>query len=461
MLLYQYAEGAKMLVLIYAINHIIEAVLMYYYATKLYGHARTPIREFTGTVLCYSAMFLIFLKHIVWLNVLSNLLFPAILILYLTKCRLWNACFNSILFLNALLISEQIFMLITNTLLWGYGMIATQNKKTMIITTWVEKLFFIILILTIVRIRKHRLNDAFYPMKMNISILAIVLLCLFALFTLQDIETYIKLTRIQSILVILSGITVFLITLITVWIFDESQRRHKHLMELQLQGQLYSDAISYNKAILEHDNEQRIMIHDIRNHLTSLNLINTDPQNQKVSDYISGLLDSPALNKKTVYTQNTILSILINRYKQRCEDYNIPFFIDITNASLDFMTPEDTTSLFCNIMDNALDAASLSDTKQNGISVLIKNSETSGTTIFSVENDCQNEPNLSSDGIPISTKADPEKHGWGMKSIKTLATKSRGEFITSYDPQNKIFNITVILGSIAPDQTLNNLERRI
>ena len=447
-----------MLILMYIINHIIEGSTLYYYTTKLYGHARTPIKELLGTVLCYTIMFVIFLRHFVWINVLSNLLFPAILIFYLTKCRIWNACFNSVLFLNTLLVSEQIFMLLTNTILWGYGLIATENLKTMFLATWIEKIFFILLILFIVRIRRNRLRTEYYPMKMNISILAIVLLCLFTLFTLQEIETYIKLSHLQSALVILCGIIVFAITIITVWIFDESQRRHKRLMELQLQDQLYADAINFNKAILEHDKEQSVMIHDIKNHLSALEMINHDPYNERINSYISNLLDSPALSHKTVYTRNTILNILINRYKQRCSDRRIPFFVDVVNASLDFMTPADITSLFCNIMDNALEAELLFKTNQTGISVLIKNSEVSGITILTVENDCHREPHYSPDGVPVSLKKESGKHGWGMKSIQAITTKYGGDFITSFNSTKARFSITVLLGSSIPE---NNINERI
>ena len=64
---------------------------------------------------------------------------------------------------------------------------------------------------------------------------------------------------------------------------------------MQLQLQKEHDSAEYYKMLIAQNENQRILIHDMKKHLQSIALLNEENQNEKISAYIDQLMHSSDL----------------------------------------------------------------------------------------------------------------------------------------------------------------------
>lgn len=98
------------------------------------------------------------------------------------------------------------------------------------------------------------------------------------------------------------------------------------------------------------------ILHDVGKHIRSIEeLYNAGMQEQAIqyTKEINGIL-KPLIPVE--YSDNAMFNILLTDKKQNAEGQGIQFWIDIANASMDFMDPVDVTTLFGNLLENAIEA---------------------------------------------------------------------------------------------------------
>ena len=61
---------------------------------------------------------------------------------------------------------------------------------------------------------------------------------------------------------------------------------------MQLQLQKEHDSAEYYKMLIAQNENQRILIHDMKKHLQSIALLNEDNENEKIRAYIDQLMHS-------------------------------------------------------------------------------------------------------------------------------------------------------------------------
>lgn len=103
------------------------------------------------------------------------------------------------------------------------------------------------------------------------------------------------------------------------------------------------------------------------------------------------------------------------------------------------MDTTDLFAIFCNAMDNAIEAVQgLQDQDKRMIAVSVW--ERSGLALFQFENYFENRLEMV-DSIPVTTKKDKDFHGFGMKSIQYAVQKYNGQM--SIHTENNIFVLRI------------------
>lgn len=98
-------------------------------------------------------------------------------------------------------------------------------------------------------------------------------------------------------------------------------------------------------------------------------------------------------------------------------------------------------SLFGNIIDNAIDAVMrLDDKEKRNINVIVKN--VNSFVSIEVRNYYSGEIKIDENGLPVTTKADKNYHGFGFKSICMVVEKYGGDIKVSAD--SEIFTLSVM-----------------
>lgn len=133
------------------------------------------------------------------------------------------------------------------------------------------------------------------------------------------------------------------------------------------------------------------------------------------------------------------LDVVVNEKRRVCDDRGIELTIIADGRALNFMNDVDVYSMFGNILDNAIDAVSKfsdPDKKTVSLSVSCRN----GNVIIREDNYCDYRIGFNN-GLPMTTKKNKAKHGYGVKSIAMLAQKYGGAY--SFSVHEEIFSLEI------------------
>lgn len=82
------------------------------------------------------------------------------------------------------------------------------------------------------------------------------------------------------------------------------------LTKLKLEHQHRKDAENYDKLMTQHNENQKILIHDIKNHLQTIYSLNMDKNYKQANSYLSNLLNAPVLTHTYEPTNSHNLNLL-------------------------------------------------------------------------------------------------------------------------------------------------------
>ena len=183
----------------------------------------------------------------------------------------------------------------------------------------------------------------------------------------------------------------------------------------------------------------------MKKHLQSIAALNEQNAPDKVNAYIQQLLLSSDLKETAHVCDNELLNAIMARYKRQCDDMAITFTTDIRSGVLNFMSDSDLTSLFCNLLDNATEAAC--KVPNSYIEVNICKRENTPFVLITVVNSCRINPFLNNNEKLVSTKRDKHAHGFGMKSIQNVCKKYNGDIQMYYSDDSLTFHTVITIRS--------------
>ena len=123
-------------------------------------------------------------------------------------------------------------------------------------------------------------------------------------------------------------------------------------------------------------------------------------------------------------TGNKTLDMVLSEKSYLCRKKNIPLYIMAKDNPLDFIKVADMTSLFGNLLSNAIEyEETVKDEAKRFI--LLKISKKANIILVHMENFCD-EKLVFKDGLPVSTKGDERFHGFGLKSVSYITKKYDG-----------------------------------
>ena len=187
----------------------------------------------------------------------------------------------------------------------------------------------------------------------------------------------------------------------------------------ELTHQFYAD-LEENYA------KSRKVIHDIRNHLQMLEQSQKFAESQGYFEDVHQMLNALGM---TYYTDNRMLNIILNDKLKSLRQEQVT--CQLRGVQLDFLSEMDTTTIFANLLDNALEAAEGSENfelelwgEQIQDFCVIKLSNTTGGTY-----------------VPgLSEKAGHE--GIGLENVQNAVEKYHGTLQTGQNGQ--IFFVTLM-----------------
>jgi len=227
-------------------------------------------------------------------------------------------------------------------------------------------------------------------------------------------------------------------------IYTYSGEKNRRFTDLQLQLQKELDSVSYYKMLLSRDEAQSILIHDIKKHLQAIALLNEQGDKETITSYIEGLAGSPDLQTASRICDHELLNAILCRYMRDCREQNIDFYADIRSDTLNFIAENDLTSLFCNLLDNAIEAAAKH--VNASIQLVVTYMPQAQLTVVTVVNSCRVNP-FQKNGRLVSTKTGSIRHGFGLKSVERIVARYHGNMELYYEQDEHMFHAVITLKS--------------
>lgn len=166
-----------------------------------------------------------------------------------------------------------------------------------------------------------------------------------------------------------------------------------------------------------------------------------DPETMRDIEETISIYDS------IVKTGNQALDIIIAEKSLYCSSNNIFISYMVDGEKLNFMSDTDVYSLFGNLLDNAIQGVLNLEKDKRIIGITIK-AEGKLLSINS-HNYCDGEVQIVN-GLPITSSADTDYHGFGAKSMLLIVEKYSGTI--SFEAKDRIFNLNILFPLAAQEQ---------
>lgn len=427
--------------LLYLCVYIVEGITAWQYCRAAFSLKRPLWIALFATVAAYSATYLLFDVSRIWLNstlfFLANLFLMTVFFSGSVKGKLFHC-----LILTCLMLATETLVEFLLGILFGGSDLYQVSISFLIIFGVLSKLLFFLstkLCLLIAGKTPHGASDAGPTALLfgSFSVATIIILVLMAQVVLvvdlpPKIETYMMF---GSFVLLFSNIFIFVG-------YQQNQKLNQKYLQLQLSQQKDEAETAYFKTLEEQYDQQRVLLHDVRRHLTAIKGLAQNLDAGEVVDYVTSIESLPALQNKVHYCENSMMNVVLSRYKELCQERNIPFSVDVRFKSYSFLAPHDITIIFGNLLENAVEAAQ--EASEPYVELRVDTPQ--GADLFlSITNSCGVPPESDGSDGYLTRKPDKQRHGMGTKSARTVIKKYGGILKQHYDKETGLFHTTVVI----------------
>ena len=184
------------------------------------------------------------------------------------------------------------------------------------------------------------------------------------------------------------------------------------------------------------DNVNR-SVHDLKHALRALEQLPVERRGEFVNDttaYIRGY-------ESLVYSDNEVLNTVLSEKALLCERRGIAFSCTVGTVDVGFVSTPDLYVLLGNVVDNAIEAVErVSDASRRAITLQVQGQ--AGLVLITCDNPFEGELRMSG-GLPMTSKPDVLRHGFGLKSIRLIAEKYGG--VLSVSAEDGVFTAQVAI----------------
>lgn len=425
----------------YFFSFLIEGIVFWNYVSILFVPKYSTKIRFVYLSLGFFILFLFSLHNIFLLNCI---LYITVCFLYLTlfyQTKWYYALFHSTLFEVLTAVCELPAYSILSTFLTSANLRAADFHLKLLFAVISKTLFFAVMSALLLWLKKRQKPFLQYDKSVFFTILIpfIAQIIVLILFAVCDSPS---MTATQNRLITINAFFLLIVNLLIFGLNQYNQKKHLEFTEMQIQLQKEHDSAEYYKMLIAQNENQRILIHDMKKHLQSIALLNEDNQNEKIRAYINQLMQSSDLLEFSKICDHKILNNILCRYKKVCNDLHIAFHADIRSNTTTFLSVSDVTSLFCNMLDNAVEASN--HIKDSYIEITAAQRKHTPFVIITIINSCAGNP-FSPNGELVSSKQNPQAHGFGIKSMEKIIHNYNGNIQMYYDEETSTFHTIIML----------------
>lgn len=282
---------------------------------------------------------------------------------------------------------------------------------------------FIDLLVYFILIRQYEGKSELKERDIRMIVLALVIL-LTVVFLSVLVDNWIFQEKSGIIRNVLCKIYAIFCCTLSIFIAFNLSKQNRILRENEMMENMLHSLREQQKLSKENINIINIKCHDLKYRISKISKIENSKDQR---EYIESIKNAVAIYDNIYQTGNDVLDLVLTEKSLLCNEYNIKLSSMIDGSALNFMNTTDVYALFGNLLDNAIESVMKeSDEEKRIISIQIAR-KSQGYHIH-MDNYC-NENIIFEDGLPITTKLDKAYHGFGVRSVKYIVDKYKGDML--------------------------------
>lgn len=206
--------------------------------------------------------------------------------------------------------------------------------------------------------------------------------------------------------------------------------------ELESERRFYKLNTAYLDVLQHQNDELQMLFHDTKHHYLALSSFSDITE---VKDYIKKIYPDLESKNAIKISNNKMLDLILNKYIVFCNKNSIKFDYEVKTANLEYIDDSELLIILNNILDNAVEAASVS--KEKVVEFSLRN--INNMDLLSVINSCDNPPKHNGNNL-LTTKLNSTNHGFGTRIIKKHAEMNNGKYEWFYDKDECKFHLTIL-----------------
>ncbi|MBS6507928.1 MAG: sensor histidine kinase [Paraclostridium bifermentans] len=217
---------------------------------------------------------------------------------------------------------------------------------------------------------------------------------------------------------------ILIISVLLISIFLNSIKSEKEKAKREIVNEKLDMQYKYYLMVKESQEKMKQVYHDMNNHMENIRSLKNSSED--VNKYIDNIEDEVKNNKNIYNTGNALLDIILYEKSKDCIKNNIDFNVGIDFSKCEFIDMIDISSIFSNLIDNAIEACNKIDDNNIEKYITIKGTFIKNYYVVRCENSKTNKVIIKNNKI-LTSKKDKFLHGIGLYSIKSSIKKYNGE----------------------------------
>ncbi len=272
-----------------------------------------------------------------------------------------------------------------------------------------------------------------------IQYLNFLVLPIFSIFYITTLMMYIQtyLSLEDIILLLVNIISIIVLNIFITNIFQSISKNNELKNQLQLYEQQAEIQYEYYASLESKYKNSRIIIHDIKNHLQTIENLYKLNEHEKAEQYTKNMYNMFDRLGQKYYTSNKVLNIIINDKMQKAERFNVSLNCKVGEVNMEFINDMDITTIFSNLLDNAIECTK--DSSENK-AIFLRIDKFNDFVVINITNSLDKPP-IKGDGNFKSTKKNHK--GIGLQNVKMTLEKYEGNMRIEYD--EKTFKVNIVI----------------
>lgn len=201
--------------------------------------------------------------------------------------------------------------------------------------------------------------------------------------------------------------------------------RQRQIQAMQSSAQLIQEKFEQAQTAMRQTAAFR---HEWKNHVAALDLLARKQDSASIRDYLNRLDGALEQLSPKIFTANPTVNTVLQRFSVQANQAGVAFRV---NAILPESLPipeEDLCAFLFNLLDNALEAAAQTEQGEIFCTMQIRQEYLA----IRCENTYSGPLRTDPEGRLLTTKADPDSHGFGLTKMRAIAEKYGSVLDVSY-----------------------------